>query len=61
MTVTQLTHPFATVSSSPRAVRIRSVAGRVPGALALVLVAVVDGRAAMASTDPDTAAPRHRP
>ncbi len=57
MTVTPLTHPFATVSSSPQAVRIRSVAGRVLGALLAVLVASVDGRAAMAATDPATAAP----
>lgn len=61
MAITALTHPFATASSSPRAVRFRSVAGRVPGALVAVLVASVDGRAAMGATDPATAAHRQWP
>lgn len=60
MTVTPLTHPFATALSSPRAGRFRSVARRVPGAVVAVLVASVDGRGAMAATDPATEAPRVR-
>lgn len=58
MTVTPWAHPFAAASSSLGVGRVRSVARRVPGALVAVLVASVDGRAAMAATDPATAAPR---